>query len=163
MIVEYQLNEDDFVDAQFAHLQKRWGRLRIVSSVVWSCLGIVGATAWLLWLSRQPREMKLVQIASVAVGVGMAIHFRQSARFRRQFRKIRMFQDLQRIVVDSKEVLFTNSRGEGRVLWTAFEDWRESPRCFLLYTQPNLFFIVPKRAIQADQTGVFRELLSSHI
>jgi hypothetical protein len=47
--------------------------------------------------------------------------------------------------------------------WKSYLRSVESKECFLLYTSPGCFNIVPKRVLQPAQVDELRELLRTHI
>jgi hypothetical protein len=60
-------------------------------------------------------------------------------------------------------VVFRTKRGESSMKWEGVEKWRESKSSFLLYTQPRLFFVIPKRALDVEQAAALRELLRGRV
>ncbi len=51
----------------------------------------------------------------------------------------------------------------GETRWAGFVRWQESPSTLLIHPQRNLFYVVPKRAFQAEQLEAFRALLREQI
>ena len=83
--------------------------------------------------------------------------------YRQQFRKIRALQLPMQISVTDSEISYTSPNGQSKSLWAAIEAWRESKNIFMFYTQPNLFYVLPKRVMNADEITAFRELLLSKV
>jgi hypothetical protein len=67
------------------------------------------------------------------------------------------------LTIGEDEIAYKNERGDSRTKWSALEDWQESKSLFLLYPQPRMFFIVPKRVMQPDQIAALRESLIAKI
>ena len=67
------------------------------------------------------------------------------------------------LTLTESEILYTSANGQSRILWRAIERWQECKANFMLYTQPRLFHILPKRVMQSDQIAACRELLQSKV
>jgi len=166
MIFEYQLNEDDFVDAQRMHMRKALGRVSRAAFVLFGIIIVSAIVVTIYWFTRGSSEVgHQLQpfVLFVTVGVLVILYIWSGIPYRRHFRKIRALQTPMKFAVNEDEVLASSARGEGKIAWTAFEDWRESKKNFLLYSQPNLFHVVPKRVMQSHQISVFRDLLKNRI
>src|SRR5262249_55632025 len=166
MNLQFQLNENDYVDAQLAHMRKSlaarssfslWaGGFIIILTTIAVIVGLIdGSTEF----GRQLAPMG----GLVLLVVFMILYIRSGIPYRRQFRRIKSLQMPMQLVIGNDEIAYTNANGQSKMLWSTFEDWRESKISFLLYSQPRLFYIVPKRAIPADQIPAFRSLLESRI
>ena len=83
--------------------------------------------------------------------------------YRKRFQKIKAFKMPMEVKVEDEGITYTSAHSQSKLLWSAFEKWLESGKNFLMYTQPNLFFIVPKRALSEEQISAFRDLLRSRI
>ena len=58
---------------------------------------------------------------------------------------------------------FINSKLDSSLKWSAYVAYAESANLFLLYTQANIFNLIPKRALTADGVDDFRALLQRHV
>jgi len=82
---------------------------------------------------------------------------------RRRFRKIKALQLPVQINLDDEGIAYASANGQSKISWRAIEAWSESDRVFLIYTQPNLFYVVPKRVLVADPIAELRMLLKERI
>jgi hypothetical protein len=62
---------------------------------------------------------------------------------------------------DSFSVARPSFSGTGS--WRYFRGWRETPSCFGLFHAPNVVLVVPKRALDPDQTAALRSLLEEKL
>ncbi len=149
---QFQLDEDDFVDAHLAHLRKT------VGASGWKPIFALAIFGPVLIFS----AIRII-IALFLIFSFLAAYIWSGIPFRRQFRKLKSLHKPMEISVGDEVILYRSATGESKSRWEAFEAWKESKKSFLLYTQPRLFFIVPKRVMQTDEVAVFRELLRSRI
>ena|ERR1700674_4620875 len=169
MTFQFQLTEDDFVDAQLTHLRKTMApsRWKLVLRLGIPVTFLICSAA-LTVVALVNHDMQLIKQVAPAgyVFLGLllvTLYVWSGIPFRVQFRKLKAWHRPMEMVVGDDAVSYTSPTGEGRSRWEAFEAWRESKKSFLLYPQPRIFFIVPKRAMQPDQISVLRELLKSRI
>jgi hypothetical protein len=166
MTFDFQLNEDDFVEAQRNHLRKQYGKIRMVPLIGFSLLVVLGVIGGISWLIDQ-KSGAAMQMAPLALFItifgSIVLWPWLGISFRRQFRKIRALQLPIHLDADENGILYTNGNGQSKSSWEALEDWREAKGCFMLYTQPNLFFVLPKRSMEPQQILAFRELVSSKV
>jgi hypothetical protein len=164
MTFNFQLNENDFADAQRSHLRKRYGKVGIVPLVGFGLLvvlGLVGGVSWLIdQKSEAARQMAPMAILLVLFSL-ITLWPWSGIPYRRQFRKIKALHLPIQISVTDTEISYASQNGQSKISWSAIEAWRESKSIFMLYTQPSVFSILPKRVLNADEITAFRELLTS--
>jgi hypothetical protein len=166
MTLDFQLNEDDYVDAQQTHLRKSLRGLSGILPAIFALMALLGIIGLVFWLIQPSNEMgrQLAPMSGfVVLVITMGFYVRSGLLYRRQFRKIKALQRPMQMAFDNDEIVYTSPTAQAKILWSAFEDWRESKNSFLLYPQPRMFYIVPKRAIQADQIPAFRSILEARI
>ncbi len=61
------------------------------------------------------------------------------------------------------QVVTQTSHGRGEMIWSRFSKFAETPRAFVLFTPPKLFYTVPKRGIPPEKVDSLRMLLSRKI
>ena len=161
MTVNYQLTADDFADAQFTHLRKILGR-KIIFIYLLIAAFLLSSIAFFshdpgIWQQVKPFWTfgAFITLLYVLIWSGVVS--------RRQFKKIKALHEPVSMTADSDGIIMSNARAEGKTNWTAYETWRESKASFLLYPQPAVFYIIPKRALGEEGVAPFRELLKSKI
>ncbi|QNP47134.1 YcxB family protein [Diaphorobacter aerolatus] len=84
---------------------------------------------------------------------------------RRQYRRYPAMQEQQTLSLDEAEtgVTMQSMIGETRLTWEHLIRWAEDDDFILLYVQPSMYFIVPKRADPGNAViGPLREALQRH-
>ena len=166
MDLNYELTADDVVQAHRTHIRKALGTTSRSVLVGFGFLVLLCMFGCVSWLLRRPREMVLEMwpfAAIITLSVIYCSYIWSGTFRRRQFRKDRALQLPVHMLVGSEEITFTNLRGQSTTVWSALEDWRESKNTFLLYPRPNMYYIVPKRAMQVDEIAAFRAMLENRI
>ncbi len=157
--ITYQVTEDDYINAQRLHRQRssRWahfGRwimvliglafagLSLFTKLWWGVVvGLVYATMpW--WMHRLISEPLA----------------------RRQYRKYPAIHQPQTLGVNDNGVVCSSIAGESRLTWNLITRWTQDDNYLLLYVQPRLYFIIPKRADNAGTViGRLQQLLAQHL
>jgi hypothetical protein len=82
---------------------------------------------------------------------------------RMQFNRLRALHGPIHFEARDSDIFYRTRTSESTTKWEAFEKWEESKGGFLLYVQPRLYLLVPKRVLDGAQIAAFRELLKSRI
>lgn len=69
----------------------------------------------------------------------------------------------QEVVIDQEGFSTTTSASHGKMAWTQFCKWKETPTAFILYPTPYTFVITPKRCIEHDEIDSLRALLDANV
>jgi len=157
----FQLTSDDYAEAQVSHLSKVLGqRLGLAVFVLGTALVIT-----LLIARMDPaKASQMVPTWIVFAGILLLVVLLRSGMLHRmQFNRMKALHQPIHLEAGDGGVIYRTSRGESTTKWEGFEKWRESKGNFLLYVQPRLFFVVPKRVLNEEQVAEFRELLRSRI
>ncbi len=93
----------------------------------------------------------------------LAVYIWMGIPYRMQFRKRGSFRHSVEVQVTDTALLNRTPVGENEFKWNAFVAWGESKTTFLVYTEPTVFLIIPKHAMQPHEIPVFRELLRTQI
>ena len=154
--IQYQLTQEDYVEAQLAYLK---------GSLMWwkKNLDVMFAAALLLAALTQftirvyvPGALFLI----VALYLGTARRWLLPRRFRREFRKLPRLQ-ARATVEFSEDGIHTRSEfASSEQNWKAFSRFLESQNLFLLFSQPRLFQIFPKRAFPDGKLADFQDLIA---
>jgi hypothetical protein len=67
------------------------------------------------------------------------------------------------MTVSGSEIHFRSQHFDSHIAWSMFISWTEGKSLFLLFPQPHLYAIIPKRAFSKDQLAEFREILRRNI
>lgn len=162
MTFDFQLTEDDFVDAQLSYVRSQYRKPKTaIPLAMFALLAILGCALALF----DPRSKSARQLAPmvilVIVGAAILAYLFSGHPFRKQFRKIRALHMPLQITLTDSEIVYTSESGQSKTGWEAIERWQESKGSFMLFTQPRVFFIVPKRVMQPEQVVACRELLTA--
>jgi hypothetical protein len=165
MTFNYQLNEDDFAAAQACHLRNYLKKPTARILVAIGALMILSGAVVLVQALLAHNSRALLQIAPYTILVlvwlvWLTRMFSSGSMFRKQFRKIRSLQLPMQLLLTESELRYTSANGETTAAWHAIERWQECKLNFMLYTQPRLFFILPKRVMQPEEIAAMRELLA---
>jgi hypothetical protein len=158
---EFQLTSDDYSEAQVSHLSKVLGkRFGLTVFVLGTALAVT------LLIARMDPAKARQMIPSWIVFAGLLllmVLLRSGMFYRMQFNRTKALHQPIHFEAGDGGVVYRTSRGESTTKWEGIEKWRESKGNFLLYVQPRLFFVVPKRVLDVEQIAEFRELLKSRI
>ena len=58
---------------------------------------------------------------------------------------------------------FRSVSTDGLVSWKGYIKWIEDERVFVLFSSPQIFVLIPKRAFDADQLAAFQQSLHEKI
>lgn len=168
MTFNYQLNEDDFAAAQACHVRSYYKKPRARIFLAMAALMIFsGATVVIQSMLRKDTEALIRTAPFVVLGLLWIAWFARmlssGSMFRKQFRKIRALQLPLQIVLTESGISYSSANGESRADWRAIERWQECKSNFMFYTQPRLFYILPKRIMQPEEIIATRELLASKV
>jgi len=166
--IEYQITEDDWVDAHFAHMRFRYGMLGAIPAPALSAAMFVVALAIVVCLIVVPKESSISWVlvsvgAFVLFPLGILGYLWAGIPFRNQFRKTKSLQAPGQIEIDEEGIIYSSSASQGRTHWTYFEKWRESEQAFLLYFQKAMFLIIPKKLLLNEDLSALRQLLKNKI
>jgi hypothetical protein len=158
---EFQLTSDDYAEAHASHLANVLGKKLTLATFVLGAALLV--TLFITLTDPAARLETLPAWIFLGAMLLLVVLLRSKALYRMQFNKLKALHEPIHFEVGNGGVVFRNRRGETTINWVGLEKWRESKTTFLLYPQQRLFFVVPKRALDADQVVALRELLGSHV
>ena len=153
--VSYQISEDDYIAAQRLFRRKSsklQGLGKLVVMLIGLLAAIVGITEHKWWLILGG----LVYAAMPWWWFGLI----GQHSVRRTYRQYPAMHEMQTLQLLDDAVLMHSSLGETRLTWAMMPQWCENANFVLLYLQPRLFFIIPKRA---DAEGQLVEQLRQQL
>ena len=106
-------------------------------------------------------------VFSVSFAVAAALLFIQwgapCLNAKRQFRNTPSSQGQIELDVQDVGLRFRSVSTDGLVSWKHFIKWIEDESVFVLFSSPQIFVLIPKRAFDADQLPVFQQSLRQKI
>jgi YcxB-like protein len=150
---EYQLTEDDYVNACTTHCRNAGLGKKLLSYT----LPFVGVASIILGaatarsLSREGEDWTL-SLVFVVVGISWLIcHFIRPWRMRRSFRRDPRFKTPTKVVIGGSEWRVTTATTEALFKHGTFVKAVETDSLFLLYHSSIMFNVIPKRDVTPDQ------------
>jgi YcxB-like protein len=161
IIVEFQLTADDYAEARVGHVTKVMRKIFVLGITVLAMA--FAATSAIALMDPTTRS----QLVPIWIGFGglvlLVVLLRSKIPYRLQFRRMKALHEPIYFEACEGGVTFRTPKGESKINWGGFEKWDESERSFLLYVQPRLYFLVPKRVLDAEQAAVLRDFLGNHV
>lgn len=80
---------------------------------------------------------------------------------RRQYRKYKAIHQEFALELVDDGIRFSSANGDGKVLWSQVDKWRQNDEFILIYLMPRLFYIVPKSVVSQgfDLQALIEKLL----
>jgi len=156
MHLEYEISEQDFLDAQ---------RLAIknspVRSIRWSRIGIplFGLLLFMFWLqSTYTHGLSLRSAIGVVFPIlFMSIPLLTKWNARKMYARTTSFRCVQRLDVDEEAMSVSGETFSGKIGWSNYRQFFEDERCFVLYQDSTVFNIIPKRQLSSEQISWLRQ------
>jgi YcxB-like protein len=165
MTIEFQFTLDDYRNAFRGHYRKgasavmRWTlRLCLVVGILFLLVGIL----FVITGQRAPNVATppfLFGAFWTWMGLGGTYQF--SAK--RQFAKNPALRQPRRIELSDDGVKTDAGITSSQASWQAYLRYVEAKECFLLYTSPACFSIIPKRVLQPAELDDLRQLLKMNV
>ena len=157
----YLISEADYIAAQRVHMRNPRGWTK----VIWPLVAILGLFFLIVGIHQKSWALSILGIfyGSVKWWTTKLINEPLARLNYRKYPAIHAEQTL-RLKEDGSGVLLSSSLGETNLVWPLVTRWLEDENYLLMYLQPRLFFVVPKRA--DPQGGVLlalRGLLGEHV
>lgn len=155
----FHIQEDDVV-ASTAHITRRRLKLPLLPGLIFATLVAILA----IFLSMRGGMSDLLGILAWAVlalvGLMAVLHYwvlpRQS---RRQFQQLAALAEEVQMIWDEQEVTFTRTRATATFAWNEFYRWSENDDLLLLAQSEAYYNIVPKRALDPEQSADIRRCI----
>ena len=160
-VITYQISEDDYATAQRLYAQcgngaSRYAKYALV--VIGGLLFVMG-----LYLKHWGLMLGSIVYAAMPWWIGRLLGEPLARRQYRRYPAMHAQQTLS-LLDDESGVRLTSSLGESRVTWNLIIHWGENDRYVLLFLQPRMYFIVPKRADPEQQViPRLHALLRKHV
>ena len=152
MQISYVLTAGDMVDAYTRH----GGAFLRVSEVI----GVLASMAGVAGIVVAPGGLQ-GSIITILFGLFLLLRVRVTAEL--QFRRDLASGGEIRLTASDNGIEIHTARSAALLDWGAFRRYSESSKLFLLYLQSDVFQVVPKRAMAADEVVGFRGLLMQHL
>lgn len=140
-IPAYQITEVDYINAQRLYRRRgsRWGyAVRWIVVLIGLAMAALGLYAHVWWLA-----ILAIPYASMPWWLHWLVN---EPLARRQYRKYPAMHKPQSLEVSDENVRLSSVIGDSTLPWNLIIRWAEDDEYLLLFVQPRLYFIVPKRA-----------------
>ncbi len=150
--ISYVLTANDMVKAHTLH----GGAFVKVSQALGVFLIAVGVAGLVVSPGTFPGS-----IITILLGLFFLLRVRLTAGL--QYRRDLATAGEIRLTASDHGIEIHTARSTAQLNWEAFRRYAESSQVVRLYPQSNIFQVVPKRAIPANQSVEFRHLLTQHL
>ena len=153
--ISYRISEDDYIAAQRL-FRRKVGKLYFLATAVIVLIGLVAMVfGW--------REHQWWLLCGGLIYASMPWWWFEligQRSLRRNYRQYPAMHEIQTVQLRDDAVLMRSYLGETRLTWAMMTQWCEDANFVLLYLQPRMFFIIPKRA---DADGQLIEQLRQQL
>src|SRR5882724_949328 len=150
MDVRFLLTYQDFADAQRTH-RRRWFKAVVIGLIIVTGLGIL----WAVTREVQRAYLYALPLWSLLLLLSLTFNRAWKGNFNKAFptpRNIHYSFEEDAVRVDTEVAQAT-------LQWPSFQFFREGKNIFLIYPQPRMFNMIPKRVLSTEQQQELRELL----
>lgn len=155
MEIRYEINVDDYIEAQTIHFRKR---------ALYYVLVILGSLFILFGFLLIPK-IRLGAWPMVALGILyllwpfgiLPLHARYDFRKHPQLRGMKLLH------VDDNGISVEGTMSRSQNQWSLYTGFRETPRVLMLYVGARNFMIIPKRAFLGADLDHFRALVRQRV
>jgi hypothetical protein len=149
---------DDYIEAHRLH---RKGRLwRQWDRVVGFLFLFISAGTGLLIVSTTPRAYRsALPLLGLAVFWALLLFVFPRMRIQYVFKRNPYLNQESTIEVSEEGILNENPNMRSQRNWNMFIRWAENNRLFMVYSAPNQFLLLPKRAFGPGEADQLRDLL----
>src|ERR1051326_7465788 len=164
MQIEYEMSEQDFLAAQklaMKNLPKRTTRLMFRLLPFWGVFIFI-AVAWPVF--QRGFTWKTEMLVPLAFGVlALASPLLMKRALQKAYRKNRSLQGKRTLVMNENGLDLSGATFSAQLNWQHFIRFVEDDKSFLLYQSSQVFHIIPKRELTAEQISEVREEFTRHI
>jgi len=165
MQLAYTLTFADYLEAQRVHAS-RSTRAQVFRFLNWWFFPVLGLVLVIVSLVLWREGSPLITVTLVLLYGLFLISYRYllQERVRKVYRETRRGGGARLLDIDDDHFFCEWPEvAKITVAWSAVKKFRESEKVLLIYVAPALFFIVPKRALSAEQYGQLVFLLNRKI
>jgi len=161
MQIRYRISFDDYVEAQRTHRKVSKGERWAIWIMLGTVLLLVGLAVFVSIMKRTAFTHMWWFPLGYGILVGVFLYGRPF--WARKFRGIRNLQREFQMEISDDKLAVSSDVAHGEMKWEGFTKWTETKNLFLLYSQPSLFNIVPKRSFTSGGIEEFRDILSRKV
>jgi len=164
MQIEYEISEQDFLDAQKLALKKHpklTTRLLFRILPFWGLLLFLGV-AWPVFQRGFVWNTSLMLPLAFAV-LAVASPFLLRLAYKRIYRQNTALQGKRSVAVDESGLSFTGPAFSSHLDWKMFQRFVEDDKTFILYQSNQIVHPIPKRELSQDQLLELREAFTRNI
>jgi hypothetical protein len=164
MQIEYEISEQDFLEAQKLAIKKHPSRTtRLIFRILpfWGLFLFLGV-AWPVFQRGFTWNTGMILPSSFAVLALASPLLMQRAR-RNMYRKTLSLHGQRSVTVDQTGLKFSGSGYSSELEWEFFPKWAEDDKTFVLYQSNRTFNVIPKRALSQQEISGLREAFTRNI
>jgi hypothetical protein len=151
--VKFSYVPRDFRDARFLHLLRAGGWRHLAKTSATFCISACGA--YVIWRYVSPQGDPAILCGLIGVALGVPLLRRIRAKRRHYLGQLQIYFSEQGLHLQDSATV-------ARSPWTQFVGYLEDDHIFLLYYNPRLYRIIPKRAFDGREAE-FRSLLEAKL
>jgi len=162
MNIEYEISEEDFANAQRLAVKNSPMRIIRWSRLVLPLFGVGGLAFLFHAVAQQGFSWRVVPAAGFCA-LFVSLPLLTGWERRRLYARTTGLQGRLSLGVDESGLRFQGTTFSSEIRWAHFHKFIEDGKSFLLYSNPQVFHIVPKRNLSAAEIESLRASLERNI
>jgi hypothetical protein len=162
MEFDYEITEQDFLDAQRLAIKNHPVRMIRWTRLVLPLFGIFLFGAWIQNLVKQGFSLRAT-VAVIFPLLFISLPLLNKWNARKMYRKATTLHGRVHLEVTEDGWASRGSSFSGKVDWSTFAKFSEDGKVFVIYQSTQAFNIVPKHSLTADQISELRQYLDRNI
>jgi hypothetical protein len=165
MQIEYEISEQDFVEAQKLALRKGASRsTRLIFKFIpfWGafiCIGVLWPRFQQGFTFDASAAIAIVFGSLLAIGIPLQI---KRAR-KKMYWQTPSLHGTRSLTMDTNGLVFAGPEFSSQLQWKIFVKFVEDDKSFLLYQNQHIFQVIPKSALSPQQISELREAFTQNI
>ena len=164
MQIEYEISEQDFLDAQslgIKHLPDRRMRWFLRILPFWG-LFLFACVVWSVYQAGFKWNIGLILPLSFGL-IGFASPWLMKRARKKAYRKTKALHGRRSVSLDDAGMGVTASSFTSRLQWKMFQCFVEDDKTFILYQSQQTFHFIPKRQLSKQQIAEVSEVLKQNV
>jgi hypothetical protein len=162
MKIDYEITEQDFLDAQRLAIKNHPIRMIRWTRLVLPLFGIFLFGAWIQNLVKQGFSLRAT-VAVIFPMLFISLPLLNKWNARKMYRKATILHGRVHLDVNEDSWVSSGPSFRGKVDWSNFSKFSEDDRVFVIYQNTQTFNIVPKHSLAPDQISELRQYLERNI
>jgi hypothetical protein len=164
MQIEYEISEQDFLDAHKLAIRKSLSRsTRLIFRVLpfWGLFMFLGVMWPVLRHGFSWKWNMLLPFSMALLFLSLPLLMRQVQK--KVYRQTANLHGKRTVTVDESGLSFSGPAYSSRLEWTFFPRFVEGEKTFLLYQSNQIFNVIPKQQLSQEQIVQLREAFTRNI